>query len=162
MHIGTTPEYQRLILRDQGHDICELADNTKMLGYYSVTSGMDIHVIDMDPFSLSRGGGLTDVSLVQKYKMSEDDYSQRKGTMRDFIKQQREKDPNFVLKPKKPVSNLPVDPAMIPGIESVEGICVDMRCQVNPGERRGIVKFVGEVNGLKPGYWVSVYSLLTI
>ena len=144
------------MLRDQGHDICELADNTKMLGYYSVTSGMDIHIIDTDPFSLSRGGGLTDVSLVPKYRMSDDEYSQRKGSMREFIKQQREKDPNFVLKPKKPVSNLPVDPAMIPGIESVEGICVDMRCQVNPGERRGIVKFVGEVNGLKPGYWVSI------
>jgi len=70
------------MLRDQGHDICELADNTKMLGYYSVTSGMDIHVIDMDPFSLSRGGGLTDVSLVQKYRMSDDEYSQRKGSMR--------------------------------------------------------------------------------
>ncbi len=47
MHIGTTPEYQRLILRDKGHDICELADNTKMLGYYSVASGMDIHIIDI-------------------------------------------------------------------------------------------------------------------
>lgn len=41
-----------------------------------------IHVKDDDPFSLTRGGGLEDVSLVQKYRMSEEDYDKRKGTLR--------------------------------------------------------------------------------
>jgi tubulin-folding cofactor B len=82
-HIGTPVEHQRLILRERGQQIGELTDNHRMLGFYSVASGalrsyviiyvrflrkkrlgMEIHVVDTDPFSLSRGGGLTDVSLV--------------------------------------------------------------------------------------------------
>ena len=85
-HIGTPPEHQRLILRSEGRDICEMSDESRMLGYYSVESGMEIHIIDIDPFSLSRGGGLTDVSLVEKYKMSDDAYDKRKGTLREWIK----------------------------------------------------------------------------
>jgi len=45
-HIGTPVEYQKLILKEHGHQICEMWDNTKMLGFYSVTSGMEIHIID--------------------------------------------------------------------------------------------------------------------
>ena len=52
---------------------------------------MEIHIIDTDPFSLSRGGGLSDVSLVQKYKMSEEDYDKKKGTLRDYIREQKQK-----------------------------------------------------------------------
>lgn len=47
----------------------------------SVT-GLQVHVTDDDPFSLTRGGGLEDVSQVQKYRMSEEDYDKRKGTLR--------------------------------------------------------------------------------
>ena len=32
---------------------------------------------------------MTDVSLVEKYKMSDDAYDKRKGTMRDYIRQVR-------------------------------------------------------------------------
>jgi len=41
-------------------------DDSKQMGYYSVESGMEIHVIDNDPHSLSRNGGLDDVSQVRK------------------------------------------------------------------------------------------------
>lgn len=139
-----------------------------MLGFYSVESGMEIHVIDTDPYSLSRGGGLTDTSLIEKYKMSDEVYNQRKGTLREFIREQREKDPNYKLKPKSaPFSNVkattnqenpdetPIDiPADI-GPESVIGINIGDRCQVMPGKRRGSVQFIGEVPQLKEGYWVS-------
>jgi tubulin-specific chaperone B len=54
--------------------IAKLNDDSKMLGFYGVESGMGIHVVDADPFSMSRGGGLEDVSLVKKYRMSEEDY----------------------------------------------------------------------------------------
>lgn len=43
---------------------------------------MQIHVTDDDPFSLTRGGALENVSLVKKYRMSEEDYDNRKGTLR--------------------------------------------------------------------------------
>ena len=32
---------------------------------------------------------MTDVSLVEKYKMADDAYDKRKGTMRDYIRQVR-------------------------------------------------------------------------
>ena len=41
-----------------------MPDDTRPLGFYGVRSGMTIHVIDTDPFSLARGGGLDDVSQV--------------------------------------------------------------------------------------------------
>lgn len=162
-HIGTPPEFQRLILKERGNVICEMSDNSRMLGFYSVTSGMEIHVLDTDPFSLSRGGGLTDVSLVEKYRMSDESYDSRKGTMREFIRQKRENDPNYKLKPKSSGPGAAVGAgdtdgaaAAPPGVESVEGIAVGMRCEVSPGARRGLVMFIGEVEGLKAGFWVGV------
>ena len=107
-------------------------DNTKMLGFYSVKSGMEIHIIDTDPFSLSKGGGLTDVSLVQKYTMSDEKYNERKGTMREYIKQQRELDPNFKVAAGKPKTTQVVDEGPPPGPESVQGMNVGDRCQVIP------------------------------
>lgn len=126
-------------------------DNSRMLGFYSVLSGDEIHIVDTDPYSLSRNGGLTDVSLVEKYKISDEAYEKRKGTMREYIREQRQKDPNFKL---KPASNAPKDPAELPTAESVAHVTVDSRCEVSPGERRGVVRFVGEMGN--KGYWVGV------
>lgn len=151
-HTGTPVDAQRLLLRDNGRLICEINDNTKKLGYYSVESGMEIHIIDTDPFSLSRNGGLTDVSLVQKYKMSDEDYDQRKGTLRDHIRQQKKLNPNFKLGMK---SDANAETVPNPGPESVEGISVGMRCEVSPGGRRGVVKYVGEIPNSPTGFWVS-------
>ena len=45
----------------------------------------------------------------------------------------------------------------LPGPDSVEGIKVGMRCEVQPGGRRGVVAFVGEVKEIGGGgYWVGV------
>jgi hypothetical protein len=60
-----------------------MSDDTKKLGFYSVVSGNEIHIIDTDPFSLSRGGGLTDVSLIEKYRMDDEVYEKRANTMRE-------------------------------------------------------------------------------
>lgn len=39
-----------------------------------------------------------------------------------------------------------------PGKDSVEGIAAQQRCEVQPGGRRGVVEFVGEVEGLQVRY----------
>ena len=75
-HIGTSVDHQRLILKRDGEMVCEMSDNSRKLGFYSVVSGNEIHVVDTDPFSLSRGGGLTDTSLIDKYKMDDETYSE--------------------------------------------------------------------------------------
>lgn len=143
-----------------GVKLYELEDH-RMLGYYGIESGMTLHIVDtvslfcwwlhqapaaswgvellkivvemrlQDPFSISRNGGLEDVSLVQKYVMSDEDYDRREGTLRAWIKEQRAADPNFKLKPKSgpgaAASAAPVDPATIPGPESVEHVTVGAR-----------------------------------
>lgn len=38
-----------------------------------------LHVIDLDPSSVSSGGWLEDTSLVEKYSISEEAYSKRDG-----------------------------------------------------------------------------------
>jgi tubulin-folding cofactor B len=154
-HIGTPPEHQRLILRQEGRDICELADNNRMLGFYSPVSGMEIYCIDTDPFSLSRGGGLTDTSLVEKYRISDEAYGKRSGTMREYIQKQRALDPNFKLGAAKKGPKPEEESGPPPGPETVEGITVGSRCEVMPGSRRGTVAWIGELEQLKPGYWVS-------
>jgi len=174
-HSGTPAFSQRLILKDGGVPIANLDDDSKMLGYYSPESGMELHIIDTDPFSMSRGGGLEDESQVQKYRMSEEDYDKRQGTVRDWIKQQKLKDPNWQPpKPKMGMGNpwAKQDPAAAAaaaaaeaaaaevdlGPESVKGVEVGMRCECQPGGRRGEVAFVGEVPklGLGGGFWVGV------
>ena len=42
-----------------------MAEDDRPLGYYGVENGMEIHVVDEDPFSLAKNGGLEDVSLVR-------------------------------------------------------------------------------------------------
>lgn len=163
-HIGTPAQHQRLILRSEGRDICEMSDDTRMLGFYSVESGMEIYIIDTDPFSLSRGGGLTDVSLVDKYKMSDEAYDKRKGTLREWIKAKKQADPTWKMTPISVPKGSAADPGSNgtnseppPGPESVVGIEVGLRCQVSPGSRRGVVRYVGEVPEMKAGgFWVGI------
>ena len=114
-------------------------DNTKMLGYYSVVSGMEIHCVDSDPFSLSKNGGLTDTSLVQKYKLSDENYDQRKGTMREFFRKQKALNPSL----KTNAASDAQESVEVPGSDSVAGMKIGDRCEVAPGRRRGTVKFLG-------------------
>lgn len=161
-HIGTPPEFQKLILKRDGNPIRELNENSRMLGFYSVESGMEIHVIDLDPFSLSRNGGLTDVSLIERFKISDEAYDKRKGTVRDWIRNKKKENPLF--KPPKLGASAGQSSAPVVdgssedcGPESVADIHVGDRCEIHPGARRGTVKFVGEVAGWKSGYWVGVH-----
>lgn len=77
-HSGTKPDAMELLLMaPDGSVRARLDDDRRMLGFYGVQSGMRLHVVDRDPFSLSKGGGLEDVSLVQKYEISDADYDKR-------------------------------------------------------------------------------------
>lgn len=129
-----------------------MLDDSKMLGFYSVQNGMRIHVVDNDPLSLSRNGGLDDVSQVEKYRMSDEDYDKRKNTLRAWKREMQAKDPSFRLVPRPARADDDVDyedESLITGME------VGQRCEVNPGGRRGEVAFLGRVEGMR-GFWVGV------
>jgi len=69
-----------------------------MLGYYNLPLGANVHCIDVDPHSSSANGAYEDTSLVEKFVLSDEEYNKRKGTLRDWGRQQKEIDPDFSLK----------------------------------------------------------------
>ncbi|KAL4183343.1 hypothetical protein AMTRI_Chr11g97710 [Amborella trichopoda] len=128
---GTSVDSMCLELYDvNGIKVCDLTDNMRPLGVFSPQDGYRMHVIDLDPSSVTAGGWLEDTSLVEKYSISEDAYDKLGGTFRKF----KEK-----LASEKPSANIVGD-----------------RCEVEPGEKRGVVKFVGKAGTLAPGFWVGV------
>lgn len=154
-HGGTNSAMMRLILKDfSGNVIGEMNDDSKPLGFYSAQSGMCIHIIDIDPYSLSKDGGLENVNLVKKYVMSDEDYNKRKGTLREYKRKKREQDPGWCFFDYNRKDN--DEKAPPPGPESVAGWKVGDRCEITPGGRRGEVMFIGEVGVLPDGQWVGV------
>ena len=161
-HCGTLPEHQTLILRSGGTNVALMDDESKMFGFYSPTSGMEIHVKDSNPASAAAGGWLENTALVERYKMTDEDYDKRSNTVRQFKKDKLAKDPTWkaptMKSGKEMMQQMGTLPPDLPrGPETIEGIEVGMRCEVQPGARRGVVMFTGEVEGLKGGgNWVGV------
>ncbi|PON32155.1 Ubiquitin domain containing protein, partial [Trema orientale] len=82
---GTSMNSMALELYDDTKSkISDLSDNSTPLGYYSPLDGYRIHVIDLDPSSVTSGGWLEDTSLVEKYTISDEAYQKRDGTFRKF------------------------------------------------------------------------------
>ncbi|XP_057541051.1 tubulin-folding cofactor B [Amaranthus tricolor] len=131
---------------DTGAKIADLSDNARPFGFYSPMDGYRLHVVDLDPSSVTSGGWLEDTSLVEKYKISDEAYQKRDGTFRKF------KEKLAVQNPSDASTKLP---------ESyMEDLCANIklgdRCQVQPGDKRGVVKYVGQAQNLGPGFWIGV------
>ena len=166
-HNGTPAADQKLYVKDGDMIVGELADDTRMLGFYSVQNGQILHVVDTNPFSISAGGGLEDTSLVKKYEMSDEEYNKRKNTLRSYKREMQKNDPNFKfdwsqagkdgLKGVKGKENSGANvEKTYPGEESVVGMAVGNRCEVAPGGRRGEVMYIGTVKEIAPGHWIGV------
>ena len=70
------------LLDDTKNMIATLYEDHRKLGYYSPQDGYTLHIIDTDPTSASLNGGLEDVSLVDKYVMSDEAYNKREESYR--------------------------------------------------------------------------------
>ncbi|XP_078443740.1 tubulin folding cofactor B isoform X2 [Wolffia australiana] len=137
---GTSVESMRLELYDHsGIKISDLSDDSKPLGYR-------LHIVDLDPSSLTSGGWLEDTSLVQKYTISDEAYNKLGGNFRKF----REKlaGSGSVTSGKKLPDNYME--------EFCSNIKVGDRCEIEAGEKRGVVRFVGKAETLTPGFWVGI------
>jgi len=103
---GTAPHFQTLQLKCSGQILMEIDatnesfDNYK-LGYFFgdelMGSGLEVHCIDTNPLSGSINGQYEDTSLVEKYRMSDAEYDKRKGTLRDWGREQKQRDETFTL-----------------------------------------------------------------
>lgn len=145
---GTSVNSMHLELYDElRNKIADLSDHSKLLGFYSPFDGFRLHVIDLDPASVTSGGWLEDTSLVEKYEISEEAYNKRGA---DTFRKYREKLTSHApstIEAKTPDTDM-------------EDICANIkvgsRCEVEPGAKRGVVKFVGQAEPLGPGFWVGV------
>lgn len=131
---------------DYKSKIFDLTDDSRPLGFYSPLDGYQLHVIDLDPSSVTSSGWLEDTSLVEKYTISEEAYEKRGGTFRKF-KEKLVSQNQSAFEPKITDNYM-------------EDLCANIkvgdRCEVEPGGKRGVVKFVGRAESLAPGFWVGV------
>lgn len=77
-------------------------------------------------------------------------------TVRAYKREQLAKDPNWKPKQLANASRPATDAATVPGPETVAHMKVGDRCEVQPGGRRGQVRFLGLVEEIAPGHWVGV------
>merc|ERR1719421_394311 len=89
-HGGTSIAFQDLYLRRAPGDTVYLFDDNKTLGFYGARNGMEIHIKDTDPHSISLHGGLEDVSQVEKYVMADEEYDKMKNTVRAIRREKEE------------------------------------------------------------------------
>ncbi|XP_060958585.1 tubulin-folding cofactor B [Cannabis sativa] len=144
---GTSVTSMALELYDDNNSkIAILSDDSRPLGFYSPFDGYRIHVIDLDPSSVTSGGWLEDTSLVEKYTISDEAYKKRDGTFRKFKEKMVSQNPS-AFEAKITDSYM-------------EDLCANIkigdRCEVDPGAKRGVVKFVGRAESLAPGFWVGI------
>jgi tubulin-folding cofactor B len=161
-HCGSNASAMTLVLRDvDGSVVAVMGDETRKLGYYGASDGMELHVVDNDPQSLSANGWLEDVSKVKKYEMSDEDYEKRESTYRKWKREQVARDPSWTIEKHmaEQRGQTYVPPEQVnddTGTEDAAKIEVGSRCEVNPGAKRGVVKFVGRCEALPPGFWIGV------
>jgi len=126
-----------------------LDEDARPLGYYGVADGMLIKVHDINP-SVSLTGQFTDVSQVEKFEISEQEYAKRDDTVLAY--KRRNKIGRF--------ADPTADDSQTEPEEKVD-IQVGSRCEVQITEdtmkKRGIVRYVGPTKFGKAGVtWVGV------
>ncbi|XP_075263802.1 uncharacterized protein LOC142355566 [Convolutriloba macropyga] len=162
-HCGTNPSAMVLQLKDEnGQLMFTLSEESRLLGYYSPYNGCILHIIDMDPSSVSANGWLEDTSKVDKYEMSDEAYNKRENTFRKYKEEKLKADPTWSVQKEMAMRRGEeyVPPAKVEDPEHMadeaSAINAGDRCETYPGGNRGEVKYVGKIEGLPAGYWVGV------
>uniref|UniRef100_A0ACD6AK11 Uncharacterized protein n=1 Tax=Avena sativa TaxID=4498 RepID=A0ACD6AK11_AVESA len=89
---GTAVVSMRLELRDEiGARVADLDRDAAPLAAYSPYDGYWLHIVDLDPSSVTSGGWLEDTSLVEKYTISDEAYDK-------LGKQYQPNSPNMTIK----------------------------------------------------------------
>jgi tubulin-folding cofactor B len=98
---GTPPADQHLRVYEGSVLVADIpadTDDSLPLGRFGlVHHGMRVHCTDMNPHSGSAGGAYEDVTLVEKFRLTEEQYAKKAGTLRSWAAEQKLKNPNFTL-----------------------------------------------------------------
>jgi tubulin-folding cofactor B len=144
---GTLPELMRMLLRKQDGQTFEINNDSKALGEYNPEEFDTLHVLDLNPNSVLVQHNFDDMSTVQKYEISEEDYDKRDDSVRKF-KKKLFQDPNYQKFIKENQSDTYE--------EEAKAMEVGNRCLLGDGFRRGEIKYVGKIPELGIGYWIGV------
>merc|ERR1712072_520446 len=92
--------------------------------------------------------------------MSDEEYDKRENTLRTYVKKEREKNPNFKLfaksDPNEVIEHKTDEELKIIEEETKKLFPVGSRCEVNPGGRRGEIKYVGKVGAKANGTMLGI------
>ena len=147
---GSPPETMRLVLKDEYNaTLADMSgDDYAVFGFYSPETGCTVHVVDTDSGAAARVSEYTDVSKVEKYEISEEEYAKRANSGRAFkesiLAHQAKTAPK---KEEAPVEDKP--------LVDMTPYSLSARCKVFPGDRLGTVRWVGQLDGKKVP-WVGV------
>ncbi|XP_042242727.1 tubulin-folding cofactor B-like [Homarus americanus] len=131
--------------------VCALNDDSALLGSFNVEENYRIHVTD----NSKKMGEFEDLSKVEKYELSEEEYSKRNDSVRSFLLKNKLGKYNAEEQQKLQEEKEALEKVEK---EKAETITVGSRCEVRvQGEavRRGEVMYVGKVH-FKSGLWVGV------
>lgn len=132
--------------------LCDLDEDTALLGSYPVDSGCRLHVEDTNKSK----DEFENLANVEKFTMTADEYSKRTDTVQSFMKRNKMGKYNA-----EEVAKLEAEKAEIEKEEAkaAENMKIGDRCQIRVPEkptRVGSVQYVGKMDESKPGYWVGV------
>ncbi|KZT38183.1 hypothetical protein SISSUDRAFT_1062206 [Sistotremastrum suecicum HHB10207 ss-3] len=132
---------------DSAQALASLDDDDRPLGYYSVRDFQVLKIQDTNPSSTSLAGQYTDVSRVEKFEISKEEYEQRRDTV-------------LAYKQRNHMGRFAPEKKSAPKVEEHVDIPIGSRCQVDPGDgsmkKLGAVRFVGETKFGGGGVWVGV------
>jgi len=149
---------------DETKLVCELDDNDRLLGSYPVDSGMTLFVKDRTKSGISNNGEngkqlgeFEDVSKVEKYELTEDEYAKRGDTVQSYLKRNKMGKYNAEEMQK-------LDEQKAQQIKDEKEIAANFkigdRCEVDVpgggGKRLGAVKFIGETHFKPDVLWIGV------
>ncbi|KAK7073516.1 hypothetical protein SK128_016790 [Halocaridina rubra] len=139
------------VLDENDKPVCSLGDDSALLGSYSVEENYRIHVTDTSKKAMD----FDDLSKVEKFKLSEDEYSKRTDTVKAYLMKNKLGKYNEVEQKRMDEER---DAAEKAEEEKASTLNIGNRCEVKvQGEptRRGEIMYIGKVH-FKPGIWLGI------
>ncbi|ORY96761.1 CAP Gly-rich domain-containing protein [Syncephalastrum racemosum] len=147
---GIPADTQSLSLYKNDTLVGPIDDESRLVGSYPIDDFNRLHVVDTNPSRVRNQ--YTDVSLVEKFELTEDEYRKRNDTVRAF--KERNKLGRFSDEAAEQMAA-----AARENEEAAKNIKLGDRCEVQlvseASRRRGTVRFIGTVH-FQEGLWVGV------
>ncbi|XP_033228374.1 tubulin-folding cofactor B [Belonocnema kinseyi] len=129
--------------------VCKLNEGSRLLGSYPIEDGMRIHVVD----NFARQE--EDLSNVEKFEISEEEYAKRSDTVKAFLEKNRLGKYNDEEMKRREEEKKKEQEAE----EASARLCkIGDRCEVyvpNQPKRRATIMYVGKPD-FKEGWWIGV------